>query len=328
MTHPPLSIAPDSFMHKLGMSAPIVSAPMGGVSGGALAAAVANAGGLGLIGAGYGERDWLAQQLDVLAQAEPKGPWGVGFITWCLTDSVLEEALARKPDVVMLSFGDPTPWVARCKAAGATVFMQVQSVRAAREAAQAGADVIVAQGAEAGGHGGGRATFSLVPAVVDAVAPLPVVAAGGIADGRGVAAALMLGAQAVLVGTRFVASQEALSHPNIKQTVIQASGDDTVRTRVFDIVRGLDWPAPYTGRALSNAFTQRWHGQEDALQACAEEHKTTFQAAVDSGQMDTAMTWAGEGTDLIKQIMPASDIVKALMLEASQRLRGAASLLV
>src|SRR5690606_21593369 len=132
-------------------------------------------------------------------------------------------------------------------------------------AREAGADLIVAQGTEGGGHGGLRATLPLVPAVVDAVAPLPVLAAGGIGDGRGLAAALMLGAQGVLVGTRFCATPQALGNDDAKRRIVEARGDETLRTRVFDIVRGYDWPPPYTGRGLPNRFMQRWHGHEEEL---------------------------------------------------------------
>lgn len=312
----------NALMRTLGLSKPIVLAPMGGVSGGALAAAVTGAGGLGLIGAGYGDSRWVCQQLDLFEAKCCEGPWGIGFITWCLTGGLLKASLARKPDVVMLSFGDPEPWIDQCHRAGARVFVQIQSVQAATQAVRAGADVIVAQGTEAGGHGGGRASLSLIPSVVDAVAPVPVVAAGGIADGRGLAAVFMLGAQAALIGTRFVASPEALSHEEIKQALLTASGDDTLRTRVFDIVRGLNWPTPYTGRALVNLFTKRWHGHEDELQARVPEHLETFRAAVDSGQTETAMVWAGEAVGLIDCIEPAAQIVDALCRQANVCFQG------
>lgn len=308
----------NTLMRELGLSKPIILAPMGGVSGGALAAAVSGAGGLGLIGAGYGDTRWVGQQLDLLEANRVTGSWGIGFITWCLTGVLLKESLAREPDVVMLSFGNPEPWIDQCHAAGASVFVQVQSVRAAQQAVRAGADVIVAQGSEAGGHGGGRASFSLIPAVVDAVAPVPVVAAGGIADGRGLAAAFTLGAQGVLIGTRFVASHEALSHDEVKQALLRASGDDTLRTRVFDIVRGLDWPAPYTGRALANSFTRRWHGFEDELVVSAESYREEFYAAVDSGQVETAMVWAGQGVDMISTVASAAEIIETMCLQAQQ----------
>jgi len=188
---------------------PLVLAPMGGVSGGALAAAVSEAGGLGLVGGGYGDPRWLERELQLVAGATGK-PWGVGVITWAVGEDIVRLALSYRPAAVFLSFGDPAPFGALVKEAGIRLICQVQDVAGARQAAAAGADVIVAQGTEAGGHGSRRATLPLVPAVADAVAPVPVLAAGGIADGRGVAAALMLGAQGAVLGTRFCATPEAL----------------------------------------------------------------------------------------------------------------------
>jgi nitronate monooxygenase len=164
---------------RFGLEYPIVLAPMGTVSGGHLAAAVSNAGGLGLVGGGYGERDWMRAELS-LARAESTRPWGLGLITWPATNETVELALGYEPDVFMLSFGDPRPFVRAIKAAGCALLCQIQDVEDARAAKRAGADIIVAQGTEAGGHGALRATLPLVPAVVDAVAPTPVLAAGGI----------------------------------------------------------------------------------------------------------------------------------------------------
>jgi nitronate monooxygenase len=184
----------------LGLDVPVVLAPMGRVAGGRLAAAVSNAGGLGLVGGAYGDPEWLHRELS-LVRAETDRPWGVGLITWYASREVVELALNYHPAVFLLSFGDVRPYADVIKAAGCTLLCQVQEVEAAREAVAAGADFVVAQGSEAGGHGAVRATLPLVPAVVDAVAPAPVLAAGGIADGRGLAAALMLGAQGAMLGT-------------------------------------------------------------------------------------------------------------------------------
>jgi nitronate monooxygenase len=240
-----------------GLEYPIVLAPMGTVAGGQLAAAVSNAGGLGLVGGGYGDPDWLMRELD-LVQAATDRPWGVGLITWHATPDVVELALRAHPAAFLLSFGDVRPFAPAIKDAGCTFICQVQDVAAAREAVAAGADVIVAQGSEAGGHGAVRATLPLVPAVVDAVAPVPVLAAGGIADGRGMAAALMLGAQGAMIGTRFSAASESLTHEQAKARIVAAHAADTDRTRVFDIIRGYGaWPAPYTARAVRNDFFAR-----------------------------------------------------------------------
>lgn len=310
------------FTELFGIRHPIVLAPMGATSGGALAAAVTHAGGLGLIGVGYADEEYINREFD----AAGNQPVGIGFITWDLAKNPkrLDVALARKPRAVMLSFGDGSPFVRPIKESGAKLIMQVQSLALAREAKRLGADVVIAQGVEAGGHGGdpnnGRSTFPLVPAVVDAVAPVPVLAAGGVADGRGLAAALALGAAGVLIGTRFVATAEALSHVNVKQRVAAAGGDDTLRTRVFDIGRVIDWPEEYTGRALANDFSGRWHGNEAALRQALDTERPRYFAAAGKGDTGTMVVWAGEGLDLIRDVRPAEKIVERIVAEAEAAL--------
>lgn len=227
-----------------GIEHPILSAPMALASGGRLAAAVTGAGGLGLIGGGYGDPSWLRTQITEATGARV----GYGFITWRLTSGseALDLALAHRPAAVMLSFGDLHPFADRIRGAGVPLIGQIQTVAQARRALQAGVDVLVAQGGEAGGHGmSARSTFTLLPEVADLVAAHApetlVVAAGGVVDGRGLAAALMLGADGVLVGTRLWASREALVSPRAQRRALDAGGDDTYRTGVYDIVRGLDW---------------------------------------------------------------------------------------
>jgi len=305
-----------------GLDHPIVLAPMAGVSGGALAAAVSNAGGLGLVGGGYGGAEWLRREIDIVA-AHATRPWGVGLITWAADRVMLDTVLSYRPAAFMLSFGDPRPLAEHIKAAGCRLICQVQDLAGARLAREAGADLIVAQGTEAGGHGGARASFPLVPAIVDEVGPIPVLAAGGIADGRGLAAALMLGADGVLLGTRFCASTEALTSPNAKERLIAAEGDQTIRTRVFDIVRGYDWPERYTGRALTNAFSTHWHGREAELGAALQSEREAFEAATKAGDCDTAIVWAGEVVDLIHTIETAGMLVQAIAREAEESLRRA-----
>lgn len=310
----------------LGLEYPIILAPMASVSGGQLAAAVSNAGALGLVGGGYGNRVWLRNELS-LARAETSRPWGVGLITWATTHQIVELALSYEPYAFMLSFGDPRPYVPVIKASGCTLICQVQDIGDARAARIAGADIIVAQGAEAGGHGAIRATLPLVPAVADAVAPTPVVAAGGIADGRGLAAALMLGAQGVLMGTRFYAANESLGHRRAKELIVAARGADTRRTTVFDAVRGHKWSAPYTGRALRNSFLERWDTREEELAIALDTETPRFKRAEKEGDFDTAMVWAGEAVDLISDVVPASELVRRIGAEAEERLRFAPTFL-
>lgn len=306
-----------------GIEHPILLAPMGGVSGGALAAAVSRAGGLGLIGAGYDDEAWIERQF----AAADGSRVGIGFITWHLArhPDRLRVALAQRPAAVMLSFGDAAPFVGAIRDAGAKLVLQVQTLADAREAAALGADLIVAQGAEAGGHGAKRGTLPLVPAVVDAVAPTPVAAAGGIADGRGLAAALVLGAEGVLVGTRFYASREALGHAAAKARLVDQGGDATLRTTVFDLVRGRDWPDRFTGRALANRLSESWHGRESALQARLAEEQERYRAAAQVGDVSQAVVFAGEAIDLIHDLPPAAALVERMVGEADAALsRGMA----
>jgi nitronate monooxygenase len=310
-----------------GLDVPIVLAPMGKVAGGRLAAAVSNAGGLGLVGGAYGDPEWLRQELS-LVRAETDRPWGVGLITWHASPEVVELALSYRPAVFLLSFGDVRPYADAIKAAGCTLFCQVQEVDAARGAVAAGADVIVAQGNEAGGHSAVRATLPLVPAVVDAVTPMPVLAAGGIADGRGLAAALMLGAQGAMLGTRFAAASEALTHERAKARMVAARAADTVQTRVFDIIRGYGaWPAPFAARALRNDFFARWEGREGELEAALAREQPVYERAVATGDAATAMILAGEAVDLIDAVVPAAELVRQIGAEAEEQLRAGTAML-
>jgi nitronate monooxygenase len=283
---------------------------MGSVSGGLLAAAVSSAGGLGLIGAGYGDAKWLREQLRLAGDARV----GVGFITWSLArqPELLDLALAHRPAAVMLSFGDPRPFAEKIRRAGAKLVLQVQSLDTAREALAAKPDVIVAQGTEAGGHGGDRSLFALLPSVKALAGSIPVLAAGGIADAAGFRAARALGADGVLVGTRFIASEESLATPEAKERLIRAKGDATLRTTVFDIVRRYDWPGRFTGRALRNAFAERWHGKEAALKSSLEEEEARYWRAAERRDYDTAVIFAGEAVDRIDSVLPARSIVEAI----------------
>jgi nitronate monooxygenase len=314
-----------------GVRHPIMLAPMGGAAGGALAAAVARAGGVGLIGCGYGEpkvgygsSEWIAAEFDAAGNEKV----GAGFITWSLAKrpELLDVVLERGGDPIFLSFGDPAPFIPKIRAAGRKLVLQVCSLTEAKAANALGADVIVAQGTEAGGHGTtGRALFALLPAVVDAVAPTPVLAAGGISDGRGLAAALMLGAQGALLGTRLLATKEALANSVVKQRLVAASGDDTVRTRVFDIVRRLEWPEPYTGRAVANAFSRLWHSREAELGMQIAEEARRYETARQSGDVETLALFAGEGVDLIHDCPPAAEVVERIVGEAEALLASGVS---
>jgi nitronate monooxygenase len=302
----------------LGINYPILLAPMDLVADGHLVAAVDAAGGFGILGGGYGEEKWLVRQLDVLDQS--KARFGVGFITWSMAKQsrLLDLALERRPVAVMLSFGSPLPFIERIKRTAAIVICQVQSVALAKEAAMAGADILVAQGSEAGGHGATRGLVTLIPEIADALGGRkPVVAAGGIADGRGLAAALMLGAAGVLMGTRFYATQEAAGAEGAKERIREATGDDTLRSIVFDLSRHNVWPAPFTGRCLRNAHSDRWFGLEIELLRHLDEESAKYAAAREAGEFDIAAVIAGEAAGLIHDIPSAREVIERVMNEAS-----------
>lgn len=294
---------------------------MAGISGGALAAAVSEAGGLGLIGGGYGDPDWLKRELSFAGSARI----GVGFITWSLArqPALLDLALDASPAALMLSFGDFKQFEQRVRNTSTKLIVQVQTLEQAREAVADKVDVIVAQGTEAGGHGGKRATLPLVPAIVDFAGDVPIIAAGGIADGRGLAAALTLGAAGVLCGTAFYASEEALGHDNAKRATVTGSGDNTERGSVFDIARGFEWPTGWSLRTLRNDFTEQWSNDLDGLRRNLDREQARFDGASAAGRIDIAAVIVGEAIDMVRAIEPAGHIVKRMISEAEKSLSHA-----
>ncbi|MCX4785153.1 nitronate monooxygenase [Streptomyces sp. NBC_01221] len=312
-----------AFTKLFGVRHPIALAPMGGSAGGELAAAVSRGGGLGLLGSANGDPDWLARELPIVAQGTT-GPWGVGLWTWAIDVGAVERVLEHRPRAVMLSFGDPSPFAGRIRRAGAALIIQVTDVDEARQAVDLGADVIVAQGTEGGGHGArhGRSTLPFVPLVVDLAAPVPVLAAGGIADGRGVAAALALGAAGAVIGTRFQATAEALVHPSIATAIVEGRGQDTERNRVLDIARSSQWPARYTARTLGHRYLDQWRGRETELAADPRAQRA-YQDDVARGEIPPLPVWAGEAVDLITDLPPAADLVATLAAQAEDALTRA-----
>lgn len=309
-----------AFTELLGIAHPIALAPMGGSAGGALAAAVSNGGGLGLLGGGRPVREWLASELPIVADGTRR-PWGVGFLSWATDAATVERTLEYRPTAVMLSFGDPRPLAEPVRRSGALLIIQVTSLDEARQAMDLGADVIVAQGTEAGGHGARRgwSTLPFVPVVADLAAPVPVLAAGGIADGRGVAAALALGAAGALVGTRFLATAEALTDAAAKKAIVEGGGEDTERSSVLDIARGSRWPREYTGRTLGHPFLDTWRDREDEL-AASPSARQAYQDGVARGELPPHPVWASQGIDLITDLPPAAGLVAALAAQAQDTL--------
>jgi nitronate monooxygenase len=307
----------------LGVPHPILLAPMDVIAGARLVTAVSEAGGFGILGGGYGEQAWLERETAKLKQCT--APFGVGFITWSLAKrpELLDIALNARPRAITLSFGDPKPFAPRIKAAGALLICQVQDEHMAQMALDAGADILVAQGTEAGGHGASRTTLDIVPAIVDlAAGRVPVVAAGGIGDGRGLAAMMMLGASGVLLGTRFYASQEADGADEAKKIICAAKSGSTVRSIIFDLSRNNVWPAPFNGRCLINDHVRRWMGREVELLQNVNSVAAEYAAAKAKGNFEIAAVIAGEAVGLIHDIPRAAEIVDRIVTEADQILRG------
>jgi len=309
-----------------GIKHPILCAPMALITGGRLAAAVSHAGGLGIVGGGYagtlgGEPDLKGE----IAQVEGT-PFGIGFITWALARAphVLDDVLKYGPRCVFLSFGDPRPFAERVNKRGVKLICQVQSLRHVKQALEAGAAAIVAQGTEAGGHGASRSTLTLVPEVADYLArhapSTLLLAAGGIADGRGLAAALVLGADGVVVGTRFWASQEALTPTAATERAIRASGDDTVRTKAIDALRGVRWPGEFSFRVIKNALTDEWAQREAEAAAAFGSLASTYAEARSRQDLDVVAVVAGECIGLIHDRPSAASIVETMVTQAESLL--------
>lgn len=294
---------------ELGITVPLVGAPMGGRAGGLLAGEVTRAGGLGMIGAArYNTAEWLDTEART-ARDIGGGPIGFGLMTWALDDddALLDAVLVHRPEVVSLSFGDPGPYVDRVHAAGAVVISQINTVEDLRIVEAAGVDAVVAQGHEAGGHTGRIGTLPLLQEVLDSTS-LPVLAAGGIATGRGLAAVLAAGGAGAFVGTALLASPETVGPDYARGRLVAARSDETVYTDVFDKARHQPWPQRWGGRALTNAFTERWHG------AGADED--VLADAYVAADPDIGVVYAGEAAGLVTAERPAGDVVRDIAVQA------------
>lgn len=311
---------------------PILCAPMALIAGGRLAAAVSDAGGLGILGGGYagalgGEPD-LEKELALVKGRK----FGVGFISWALdrAPKALDQTLKHSPFCVFLSFGNPKPHGKKIHAVKAKLICQVQMLQHVEQALEAGADAIVAQGTEAGGHGASRSTLPLVPEVADYLAKHSpktlLLAAGGIADGRGLAAALMLGADGVLVGTRFWAAAEALTPQAMIDRAARASGDDTVRTKAIDALRGVPWPQEFSFRVLRNKFTDEWAHRETEAAAARGSLADAYAEARKQQDLDMYLTVVGEAAGLLRDRPRAASIVESMVTQAESLLKRGASL--
>jgi NAD(P)H-dependent flavin oxidoreductase YrpB (nitropropane dioxygenase family) len=303
---------------------PIALGGMGSATSPALVAAVSRAGGLGALGCHYLTPDQIRECTAAIRRGTNK-PFGLNFLLFDIREDSFEMALELRPSVMQFAWARPEQdlksYFDRAHAAGCKVTHMAGAVSEATRAAEAGADVIIAQGTEGGGHVGWMASMPLIPMVVDAVSPIGVLAAGGFADGRGLVAALGLGAQGILLGTRFLATEESPIHPNLKQAIIDSDGHDTLLSEIPDIAAGLAWPGAMS-RSRRNRFIERWAGREWALRQHRAEARAGLQVARKNGDAEEAVLSMGQDAGLIHDIAPAAEIVTRIVEEAERILTG------
>ncbi|MGV9822505.1 NAD(P)H-dependent flavin oxidoreductase [Nocardia xishanensis] len=304
----------------MGLRVPVVNAPMGGVAGGRLAAAVTSAGGLGMIGMGSaGSAAALRAELRHTAALD--GRFGIGLVEWVVAadPELLDVTIAAAPALVSVSFGTDPSWIARVRDSGIRTATQVYNATEARRAQDAGIDVLVARGAEGGGHGAVEmATLPLLDAVLDAVST-PVLAAGGIGSPASFAAVLAAGASGVWLGTRLAACAESSLSEAGRRAMIAADGTDTVITTAFDVAMRLPWPARFPARVLRNDFTTKWAGREEILRT-DEQAQAELAAAVAADDPRTAPIDAGQGVGAITAVTPAAEVIDELCSGAAELL--------
>ncbi len=313
-----------AFTRCFGVELPLVQAGMGIEAGAALAAAVSNAGALGTLGSIGGTPEQLRVEIRACRERTAR-PFAVNLVTWPWSPwamDLVDLALEERPPVVTLSFGEPLRHLPRVRAAGLFAMVQVQDVAGARAAIAARPDALIAQGSEAGGHTGRRGTLSFAAQVLDLAGDLPVLVAGGIATGRGVAAALAMGAAGAVLGTRFKASDEYAGARELKQAIVRSDGTDTLQDEIFDDACGLDWPPPIVGRALRNRFSAEWEGRRGLLRAEVAKHPLFGFVRELAADPATQINWAGESAGLVDRIRPAVEIVSEIAREGEDRLRA------
>jgi len=298
---------------------------LGGMASGTtpqLVAAVSNAGGLGIHGVG-GRSPTEVQSIAGSVREATQCPFGLNLLLFMAGEDAIQATLEARAPVFSTAWPtaeqDLAPLFARAHATGARVVHMVSTVHEARRAVAAGADAIVAQGSEGGGHVGVMGTFVLVPMVVRAVAPVPVIAAGGIADGAGLAAALMLGADGVLLGTRLLATPESPLPESYRQAICRSDGHDTLLTELPDVVAGSVWPGAYA-RVLRTGFIQKWLGREGEVRANRAELNRQLQRAREEGDVDNGALLIGQDAGLIDRIRPAASVVEDIVSEAEHLL--------
>ena len=310
------------FTELFDLNYPIISAPMSGHSGGTLAAAVSEAGGLGSFGGTDAQGpNWVREQIKIIRGSTDR-PFAVGFITPMMT--LLEEnftvTLDEQVPAIVLSFSDPQPWLRMAKDAGSLVVCQVQSMQGAELAVAGGADVLIAQGNEAGGHCGTAAMLPLLVRIAERYPDVPLLAAGGIASGRSLAAVMAAGADGASVGTAFLATPEAIEVPDVyKERVIASDGEDTIFTKVYDLIDGLPWPEEIGARVYENQLVREWHGRDSEI---VEQREALREKTTAAYQKDTevAAVYMGQSAGDVDSIRPAVDVLKSICDDAEELL--------
>jgi NAD(P)H-dependent flavin oxidoreductase YrpB (nitropropane dioxygenase family) len=307
----------------LGIPHPIVLGGMGTATTAPLVAAVSNAGGFGTLGTSAFNAAELDIEIGAIRERTDK-PFGVNHLLFQIREDMFAVTLRAHPKVAAFAWArkdqNLSEYFQRAHDAGCKVMYMAGEVPEAIRAAEAGADVLVAQGTEAGGHVVWMASLPLVPMMVKAVAPLPVLSAGGIADGRGLAAALALGADGVLLGTRLMATPEAPIHPNFKEAIVKSDGHDTVLTEIPDLASQRVWPGAMS-RAQRNKFIERWSGREWALRQNAKEIGKQVAAARAAGDVENASLSFGQDAGLIDSIKSVREVVEGLVSQAEEIIR-------
>lgn len=319
------------FTERFGLEHPVMSAPMVMHSGGRLAGAVSSAGALGSFGGMRpgAEPTWVTDEVELIRDTTDR-PFAVGFITPFLSfaEPFLAATIEARPAAVVLSFADPGPWAPRLRDAGIALICQVQDHDSAARAVDAGADVLVAQGTEAGGHTGTMSLLPFLASVVERHPDLPVLAAGGIADGRTMAAALLAGADGVVMGTAFLATPEAVEiDDGYKQLIVDSDGTDTVLTHAYDIVSGLPWPEQIHDRVRRNAVTDEWTGREAELRSSREEVAASLVPGPTPDPDRDAIRY-GQSAGAVRTVRPAAELVRSTTADAERILRDRPSRLL
>jgi nitronate monooxygenase len=316
------------FTRDLGIEHPLVQAGMALYAGWELASAVSNAGALGTIGTIGRTPDEVHEEIARYRAATPR-PFAVNLATFAWSPeagAVVDAALEERPPAITLSFGEPLEVLERCRAAGLYCIVQAQDSRGARAALAAGANAIIAQGTEAGGHTGRRGTLSFAAQVLDAAGAIPVLLAGGVGSGRGLAAALAMGAAGVVMGTRFKAARETIVPEWQKERIVASDGADTVYDEIVDIIDGGRWPHGVTGRVMTNRFTDEWRGRGEELEAAIAASGADAVLAAYADEQDRTLNWAGQAASLVRRIQPAGEIVSEVVAEAERLLTAVTGL--